>query len=386
MTEPLPLTDWTVHKFGGTSVADAARYKAAADIVIDDGEQQIVVVSAMAGITDGLIDLTQRARTRDASYRIRLEDLCKRVIDVIEELFDGEVGEELAAILAADEQDLADVLRAIWLGRSCPEATLELVSGYGELWSARMLATLLATRGVDADWIDARQVLTVEHGDAGPLVDWANSRRRLDHLREERPAKFYVVTGFVASTPDGVPTTLKRNGSDFSASIFGSLIDARRITIWTDVDGVLSADPRRVPEAVVLDGLSYSEAMELAYFGASVLHPNTMAPAIDRDIPVWIRNARHPEVPGTRIGSPREPEGAAAIRVVQGLSTVDGITLVNVEGTGMIGVPGVARRLFGALEKVGRVGDADLAGELRALDLLRGARRAGRASGRDGAA
>ncbi|MEK7356460.1 MAG: aspartate kinase, partial [Bdellovibrionota bacterium] len=157
-----------------------------------------------------------------------------------------------------------------------------------------------------------------------------------------------VITGFVASTRDGISTTLRRNGSDYSASIFGALLKAREIVIWTDVDGVLSADPRLVPEAVVLDDLSYHEATELAYFGAKVLHPSTMAPAIRAQIPIWIKNTFNPTCVGTKIHAVSESR-----LPIKGFATVDRIALVNLEGTGMVGVPGVAQRLFGALREVG---------------------------------
>ena len=192
------------------------------------------------------------------------------------------------------------------------------------------------------------RVLTVEPGDTSVSVDWERSKSQTAEWLKELKTDWVVITGFVASTPEGIPTTLKRNGSDFSASIFGKLLEARAITIWTDVDGVLSADPRLVPEAVVLDDVSYQEATELAYFGAKVVHPSTMAPAIENKIPIWIRNTFNPSCPGTRI---REKSGSS--HTVKGFATVDGMALVNVEGTGMIGVPGVANRLFGALREVG---------------------------------
>jgi aspartokinase/homoserine dehydrogenase 1 len=157
-----------------------------------------------------------------------------------------------------------------------------------------------------------------------------------------------VITGFIARTRAGLQTTLGRDGSDFSASIFGALLDAREIVIWTDVDGVLSADPRRVPDATIIDSLSYNEAMELAYFGAKVIHPQTMAPAVSQGIPIWIRNTFAPQKPGTLIcASPESPHP------VKGITSIDRIALINVEGTGMIGVPGTAQRLFGALREHG---------------------------------
>src|SRR4029079_4675294 len=155
-----------------------------------------------------------------------------------------------------------------------------------------------------------------------------------------------IITGFIASDLRGVQTTLGRNGSDFSASIFGALLEASEIHIWTDVDGVLSADPRRVPDATIIDSLSYNEAMELAYFGAKVIHPQTMAPAIGRDIPIWIRNTFAPEKPGTLICAQPQSD-----QPVKGITSIEHVALLNLEGAGMIGVPGTAHRLFGALRE-----------------------------------
>ncbi|MBP6835253.1 MAG: bifunctional aspartate kinase/homoserine dehydrogenase I, partial [Deltaproteobacteria bacterium] len=342
---------WVVHKFGGTSVASAQRYRDVAAIVArEPGVRKAVVVSAMAKVTDALITLTELARARDESYVARLAELLERHVEAAKELLPEPAYLALTAVLRADAADIADVLRAIWLARTCSEELAELVSGYGEIWSAQMLGAHLGATGRSARWLDARKVLVVRPGETGPVVDWSASRALLMAWLASEPTDELVITGFVAQTPEGVPTTLKRNGSDFSASIFGSLLDASAVTIWTDVDGVLSADPRRVPEAVVLDEMSYDEAMELAYFGAKVLHPRTMAPCVAQAIPIWIRNTFNPTHPGTRIHR-AEPAKAGAPSV-KGFSTVDGIALINVEGTGMMGVPGVAQRIFGSLRSV----------------------------------
>lgn len=342
-------SDWVVHKFGGTSVAGAERYRSVAALMArEPGAKKAIVVSAMSGTTDALIGLTDLAKKRDDGYRAKLDALRARYADTARELLPAKEAERLAAVFERDAGDIADVLRGIWLGKSCSRLTVELVAGYGELWSAQMLAAHLVATGLSAEWLDARQVLTVRPGELGPLVEFSISTRAMSDWLAPRRLEWMVVTGYIAATPDGVPTTLERNGSDFSASIFGALLDARSITIWTDVDGVLSADPRRVPEAVVLESMSYDEAIELAYFGARVLHPRTMEPAVSRAIPIWIRNAFNPSHPGTRI----DRGGTAGGSVVKGFSTFDGIALVNLEGTGMIGVPGVAQRLFGALRQV----------------------------------
>ncbi len=191
-------------------------------------------------------------------------------------------------------------------------------------------------------------MLVVEWGPLGPAVQWSESHEKLAAAVGPNFEGTLIITGFVASDRRGVQTTLGRNGSDFSGSIFGALLEAREIQIWTDVDGVLSADPRRVPDATVIDSLSYNEAMELAYFGAKVIHPQTMAPAVGRDIPIWIRNTFAPQKKGTLICA--KPESALPVK---GITTIENVALINLEGAGMIGVPGTAHRLFGALREEG---------------------------------
>jgi len=349
----MPNSPWVVHKFGGTSVADASRYKSVAQILPHQaGERKAVVVSAMAKVTDSLIDLTERAVKRDDIYHAKSAELKKRHLDTARTLLKDAEYAVLAQIIEADFRDIEDVLRAIWLGRSCSELVMELIAGYGEVWSAQLLCAYLQSQGTAARWCDARKVLIVKPGEAMPIIDWEVSQQRFDEWLRERPCDLLVITGYVASTPDGVATTLKRNGSDFSASIFGALLAAREIVIWTDVDGILSADPRRVPEAVVLAEMSYDEAIELAYFGAKVVHPHTMAPAMTRNIPIWIRNAFNPQARGTRIAAAAAMAAAPAMPV-KGFSTIDRVALIDLEGTGMMGVPGIASRLFGALKEVG---------------------------------
>jgi bifunctional aspartokinase / homoserine dehydrogenase 1 len=340
---------WVVHKFGGTSLANAERYRQVAAILLaQEGEKKAVVVSAMHKVTDALIELVDLAKARDDGYLARADALKTRHMEAVEDLLPLERRQSCFDVLESDFQDIKEVLRGVYLGRNYSDRTLELVAGHGELWSAQLLNTYLNATGIASSWLDARSLLTVEPGETSVAVDWTRSESRATAWLKDLETDWVVITGFVASTPDGIPTTLKRNGSDFSASIFGKLLEARAITIWTDVDGVLSADPRLVPEAVVLDDVSYQEATELAYFGAKVVHPSTMAPAIENRIPIWIRNTFNPSLPGTRI---REKSGSG--RTVKGFATVDGMALVNVEGTGMMGVPGVANRLFGALGEVG---------------------------------
>lgn len=347
----MPPQPITVHKFGGTSLATAGRYRAVGDILVARPEpRRAVVVSAMSGVTDALVRAVTLAGARDAAYRQEMAVLHERHLRTVAELLPGPAGTDVAAAVERDFADVDDVLRAAWILRDCPRGAVDMVAGLGEVWSARMLAAHLADRGEDAAWLDAREVLVAEPAEGTPLVDRETSAARLARWLAGRGGgpRTLVVTGFVASTPAGAPTTLGRNGSDLSASLFGALLGADAIHIWTDVDGVMSADPRVVPEALLLEEMSYREAMELAYFGARVVHPATMGPAVEHGIPLFIRNTFRPDAPGTRIHA--ESGGG---RMVKGISTVERVALVNVEGTGMRDVPGLAHRLFGALREAG---------------------------------
>ncbi|MFK7888866.1 MAG: bifunctional aspartate kinase/homoserine dehydrogenase I [Gammaproteobacteria bacterium] len=349
---------WThtfvVHKFGGSSLADAERFENVARILADrQYGPQGVVVSAARGVTDTLLGIVNDAR-EGRDFVPALDALSERHNELAAKLLADDVRDAYVAQHAKDLSDIADIARATALMRDASDAVVATVAGYGEVWSARLLGSLLKSRWGErqVEWLDARDVLEVVDHEMGPVVNWSVSEPR---IRERLGLDFdgtVVITGFVARTPGGVNTTLGRNGSDYSASIFGALLGASQIHIWTDVDGVMTADPRWVSEVKVIEELSYSEAMELAYFGAKVLHPQTMAPAVARQIPIYIRNTFAPEAPGTRIGdkSDNAPPSESAIK---GITSIDGMAVVNLEGAGMIGVPGTAQRLFGALSQAG---------------------------------
>ncbi|MGZ5023584.1 MAG: bifunctional aspartate kinase/homoserine dehydrogenase I, partial [Chthoniobacterales bacterium] len=340
---------WVVHKFGGTSLADAERYRQVVTILrSENGARKAIVVSAMSKVTDALLEVVQLATSQRDEYLGGIEALRARHLQTIDELLPPDARAPVVTAIESDFKDIKEILRGVYLSRGSSNGTLDFIAGHGELWSAQLLNAYLNSEGISASYLDARKVLTVEPDDGVVRVDWKRSQTQMAEWLECLTSDWIVITGFVASTPDGIPTTLRRNGSDFSASIFGRLLAARAITIWTDVNGVLSADPRLVPDAVVLEEVSYQEATELAYFGAKVVHPNTMAPAIDAKIPIWIRNTFNPEHRGTKIH-----ERARSDSPVKGFAMVDGMALINVEGTGMMGVPGVANQLFGALRDVG---------------------------------
>ena len=343
---------WFVHKFGGSSVADAACFERVASILeASPAERLGVVLSACKGVTDALLELISLAEAQDERYRGQVVALRERHIAIAEALLPADALRLYGAGLDRDCRDLEGILQTVKLTRAAAPNVRDLIAGYGEVWSTKLFHRYLEARGSrrgPLQWIDARRVVVVEWGPLGPAVQWDASRERLADLVDADFKGTLIITGFIAADRRGVQTTLGRNGSDFSASIFGALLRAAEICIWTDVDGVLSADPRRVPDATVIDSLSYSEAMELAYFGAKVLHPQTMAPAVGDGIPIWIRNTFAPHKRGTLICA--HPQSRLPVK---GITSIEQVALVNLEGAGMIGVPGTAHRLFGALREEG---------------------------------
>ena len=338
--------EWTVHKFGGTSLAGADRYRAACEIILSEqsGKRVAVVVSAMSGVTNALIESVNLAAAHDESYLEKLQALENRHLETIDAL-QLRNSSTLTETVQSDFNALKEVLRGVWITSLASERIIEFVSGHGELWSAQLLHAYLESQDHQSSWLDARKTLVVEPNANTVTVDWQTSKQKLQ--AQSIDTDFLVITGYIASTHDGVATTLKRNGSDLSASIFGALLGADTVTIWTDVDGVFSADPRRVPDAVVVPELSYQEAAELAYFGAKVIHPSTMSPAITHNITVAIKNTFKPDAPGTKISATSPMD-----MPIKGFAAVEDMVLINVEGTGMIGIPGVAHKVFGALRAV----------------------------------
>lgn len=329
-----------VHKFGGSSLADAARIRALGALLDDGAETRLVVASAMQGVTNALVALGQLAHT-GLSWDAPWQALRERHLQVAREL-----GAD-AAVLAALDSDFAALhtdLQAHF--DNTDPALIARVQGTGEICSTRLVQAAL---GDGWQRLDAREVLVAHPGELGAGVDWDVSRRQLGEWRARNPGRDTVVTGFIARDARGRDLTLGRNGSDYSAAIFANLAAAEALTIWTDVDGVLSADPRLVPEAVCLSSMSYAEACELAYFGARVLHPQTLAPVQWRGIPLRIRNTLRPQAPGTLVGAASAPSD----KPVRGLSLVDGLAVLELVGNRMVGVPGTAQRLFAALHGAG---------------------------------
>jgi len=346
----------------------------------NDSPLTMGIVSAMGvskkgepKVTDCLINATNMAAARNDAYLVELDKLEDKHVTTAKALLT--VKAEYDAYIAAFNEELSDLksmFKAIRIVGCSTEAFADFVVGHGELWTARLCAATIRCKGGKAVWIDARDILIVTAAeDGGVDVDYDLSNENLDkwYATNMQKGAIVMVTGFIARTPEGVPTTLKRNGSDYSATIFGALTRCRNITIWTDVDGVYSADPRRVKGAKCLSSLSYNEAWELSYFGANVLHPRTTLPAMKYNIPVTIRNYFNLSAPGTSIGMTCNLPTSATHKVggkvggfetrdmsgelVKGIATIDDIALINVEGTGMVGVPGTASSVFNCVKDAG---------------------------------
>ncbi|MBV5290558.1 bifunctional aspartate kinase/homoserine dehydrogenase I [Pelodictyon phaeoclathratiforme] len=340
-----------IYKFGGTSLGSASRIKKVADIIAGALHQDelVIVVSAIHRVTDLLFESATQACSGDSGYRSTLNELDHLHISIADELFSGSLLDDVTASIRAELSELNDIVQGVFLLRELSEKSLAFVLGFGERLSARMVSSYLQERDIAAFYLDARELIVTDTNYADARVDTHASgqqiRKRLLSL-EGVP----VVTGFIAAAPDGSSTTLGRGGSDYTASILGAALDALEIWIWTDVDGFFSADPKRVRDARILPYISYSEAMELSHAGARVLHPLAVQPAMKAGIPLLIKNSFNPAAKGTRI------EGVTPLDFnrtlpVTGLSSINKVVLLNMSGSGMVGVPGIASRLFTCLAR-----------------------------------
>src|SRR5262245_46416022 len=335
-----------VVKFGGTSVGAAPQIDQAARIVYSMRDQNpIVVVSAMGGITDTLLQAGEAAVAAQTRMRDdKLWDIRSRHDQAINQLFkDRSVAVGLQEIERTIWEEIQKVFTGVSLLREMSTRSRDLISSFGERLIVPVFAQYLTSLGLKAEPVDAREIVVTTEDSDFLRVDFDETRKRCQKLTQMSASGVVpVVTGFICSTPAGITTTLGRGGSDYSASIIGSCVKADEIQIWTDVNGVMTADPRIVPRARVLERVSYKEAAEMSYFGAKVLHPQTIMPAVDENIPIRIKNTFAPEVPGTLI-SAETPAHQYSVKTV---TSITGMSLVSVEGRGMIGVPGVAGRVF----------------------------------------
>ena len=342
-------------KFGGTSVADADAIGRVTSIVRRQIESQsagdrspVVVVSALSKVTDGLLHAARfvEAGERDRAIA-RLEELAERHVTIASAVASGVRLDEAIRDLHAEFDALKGVIRALPAGYDIP-LLQDRIAATGELASSRLLAAALAESGVSSVWLDARQIMLTDadHTRAAPDMQGTCTRAKQFVAPATARGDVVVLGGFIGMTPAGVTTTLGRGGSDYSAAIFGACLDVDEIQIWTDVDGMLTADPRVVPNPRLVPRLSFAEASELAYFGAKVLHPSTILPAVSKNIPVRILNSREPAAAGTLITS--EPGASGRLTA---LACKRDVTVIDITSTRMFMVHGFLRRLFEVFER-----------------------------------
>jgi aspartate kinase len=343
-------------KFGGTSVEDASAINRLAQIVKQRLDRKpVVIVSAMAKVTDSLVSMSHAAAGGSLPEALKLlKQLRQRHFNVAAELVNGKREAELRAEIQQHFDNLEDVLRGIAsLGELSPRTTDNVLS-HGEVLSSRIVTAALAARGLDPVHVDSRKVIVTDNNftRAVPLDETA------DRLKEAvkplvNAGKVPVMGGFIASTADGITTTLGRGGSDFSAAIVGAALGARRIEIWTDVSGMMTTDPRLCPDAQRIEAISFDEASELAYFGAKVLHPATLIPAVEKNIPVYVLNSREPSNQGTCIRS-KAPKSQNMFRAI---AAKKGVHVINVRSPRMLMAHGFLRALFEAFDRYGVTAD-----------------------------
>ncbi|MCZ6521854.1 MAG: bifunctional aspartate kinase/homoserine dehydrogenase I [Bacteroidetes bacterium] len=336
-----------VIKFGGTSVGSANNLKKVAEIIIGYKKQKqqfAVVISAMKGITNQLIKSGERASKGGQKYQQILKEIEKQHIETVKELIQVRRQSHVIAQIKILFNELEDLLHGVSLLKELSLRTLDLIQSFGERLSVRILAEYLNQCSVPSDFLDTREIIVTDQTFGAARVNFGSTNKKIRKYFEQH-RNLQIITGFISSSPSGETTTLGRGGSDYTASIIAAALGADEIEIWTDVDGVMTADPNQVPDAFSLPSISYVEAMEMSYFGAKVIYPPTLHPALNKKIPLRIKNTFHPEFPGTLINK----QGNGKDLPVKGISSIENISLISVIGSGMVGVPGVSSRLFGAL-------------------------------------
>ena len=336
-----------VLKFGGSSVSSAERIRKVVEILQDYCAANLsftVVFSAFGGVTDQLLQIAKKAASSDLSYREDLRTLVQRHTAVLESLFTDQTA-EIFDLLQKHHLELQNVLGGIYLLQEASPRSIDFVVSFGERNSALVITHYMNKIGILAEFVDARRLITTNNKFGSAVVDFAATNSTIVKHYQEHPAAVQVVTGFIAATANGLTTTLGRGGSDYTAAILGAALKATSIEIWTDVDGVLTADPRKVKKAFTIPHMTYAEAMEMSHFGAKVIYPPTLQPAFSGKIPLYIKNTFNSSFAGTLINH----EGTVSEHVVQGISSIDNVSLLTLYGSGLFGVPGIAGRLFSGL-------------------------------------
>ena len=336
-----------VLKFGGTSVANAENINKVVAIVKESVKRDttVVVVSALGGVTDLLLDAAALAADGNELYKEKLSTIELRHIDAVKQLIPVVQQSQLLSLVKRSCNEIEDICNGIFLLRELTARSKDRIASYGEWLSSQIIAAKFNADGTEAVWKDARELIVTNADYTAAEVNFAETEKKIKYFFSKEIAALFILPGFIATDKNGITTTLGRGGSDYTAAIIAGAVHATLLEIWTDVSGMMTADPRLTSNARIIPNISYQEAMELSHFGAKVIYPPTIQPVMSKGIPVWIKNTFAPDDKGTVIEAVAKGKGD----IVRGISSINKIALISLEGSGMIGIPGFSKRLFEAL-------------------------------------
>ncbi|MGN6291947.1 MAG: bifunctional aspartate kinase/homoserine dehydrogenase I [Chitinophagaceae bacterium] len=336
-----------VLKFGGTSVANAENIRKVVGIVTDADKKDktIIIVSALGGVTDLLLSASSLAADGDESYKEKLAVVEQRHLEAVKQLIPVAQQSQLLSLVKKSCNEIEDICSGIFLLRELTPRSKDRIGSYGEWLSSRIIAATIQSMGVDVLWKDSRELIVTNSNFTAAEVDFVTTAENIRQFFASAGHHLFLLPGFIAADKKGITTTLGRGGSDYTAAILAAALNASNLEIWTDVSGMMTADPRLTGNARIIPHISYQEAMELSHFGAKVIYPPTIQPVMSKGIPVRIKNTFAPQDEGTLIESVATRNG----NIVRGISSINNIALLSLEGSGMIGIPGFSKRLFEAL-------------------------------------
>ena len=340
-----------VLKFGGTSVANAENIRKVSCIIQKAAKKEpvLAIVSALGGITDVLLQAARKAAQGTEDYKQLLEQAELRHLEVVKELIPVVKQSSSLSLVKKQFNEIDDICNGIFLLGELTERTTDKILSYGELISSQIISAALQANGVENAWKDSRDLIVTDSSFTHAVVDFSATNEKIQRYVAGKKSNVHILPGFIASDVNGITTTLGRGGSDYTAAIVAAAVNATALEIWTDVSGMMTADPRLVPNAKAISEISYQEAMELSHFGAKVLYPPTVQPVLATNIPVWIKNTFAAEDEGTLIKKQSLNNG----NDIRGLSSISKIALLSLEGSGMVGIPGFSKRLFESLANAG---------------------------------
>ena len=336
-----------VLKFGGSSVKNAENINKVIAIVKEKTrtDKTIVVVSALGGITDILLQCSQLAAEGNERYKEKLQEAEQRHLQAAKELIPITRQSGLLSLVKTLCNEIEDICNGIFLLRELSERTKDRIVSYGEILSSKIIAAGLNTETHICEWKDSRELLITNSNFGAAVVDFTATNKKVSSYFNSSTASLFILPGFISSDANGASTTLGRGGSDYTAAIIAAALDADVLEIWTDVSGMMTADPRLVTNVKIIPQISYQEAMELSHFGAKVIYPPTIQPVSSKGIPTWVKNTFAPQDTGTVIQNGATLNGS----IIRGISSINSISLLSLEGSGMVGIPGFSKRLFEAL-------------------------------------